>query len=387
MFPVYALLFAQRGVSAGAISALFVLWSASSNLFEVPTGAWADTVPRRRLLLMAAAAYGGAFAMWAVVPTFAGFAVGFVLWALAGALSSGTFEALAYDELAALGATDAYARTVGVGRTLSLVGMAAATLAAAPLVAVGGFTLTCWVSVGVCVVQLGVVRSLPPGAPPPLVEHRSGPSAWSGYVHTLRCGVGEALHHSGVRTAVVASAGLAGLQAYDEYFGLLLDENGAAAATIPLWLVTVGVTESLGGVLAERATRWSASTFRRLVVAAGATVAVGALVGHPAGIVAVAAGYGVLQLTIVVADVRLQDRIKTGARATVTSVSNVLAEGVALVVYAMFGLGAGRVGYGVLLAVAALPLLGGARWYGWALGATGVGRSPADQRGQRRHGC
>jgi MFS family permease len=369
VFPVYALLFAQRGVSAGAISALFVLWSASSNLFEVPSGAWADTVPRRRLLLLAAAVYGCAFATWAVVPTFAGFAVGFVLWALSGALSSGTFEALAYDELAALGATDAYARTMGVGRTLSLVGMAAATLVAAPLVALGGFTLTCWVSVGVCVVQLGVVRSLPPG-PPPLLEHRSGLSVWSAYVHALRCGVGEALHHSGVRTAVLASAGLAGLQAYDEYFGLLLDEDGASAVAIPLWLVTVGVTESLGGLLAERATRWSASTFRWLVPAAGATVAVGALVGHPAGILAVAAGYGVLQLTIVVADVRLQDRIESDARATVTSVSNVLAEGVALVVYAMFGLGSGWVGYDVLLALAALPLLAGARWFGWAL-ATG----------------
>jgi hypothetical protein len=255
---------------------------------------------------------------------------------------------------------------MGVGRTLSLVGMAAATLVAAPLVAVGGFTLTCWVSVGVCVVQLGVVRSLPP-APPPLLEHRSGLSVWSAYVHALRCGVGEALHHSGVRTAVLASAGVAGLQAYDEYFGLLLDEDGASAVAIPLWLVTVGVTESLGGVLAERATRWSASTFGRLVAAAGATVAIGAVVGHPAGIVAVAAGYGVLQLTIVVADVRLQDRIESGARATVTSVSNVLAEGVAVVVYAMFGLGSGWVGYDVLLALAALPLIAGARWFGWAL--------------------
>ena len=375
VFPVYALLFAERGVSAGAISALFVLWSASANVFEVPSGAWADTVSRRRLLLVAAATYGCAFATWALVPTFTGFAAGFVLWALSGALSSGTFEALAYDELTAVGATDAYARTMGIGRTLSLVGMAAATLLAAPLVAEGGFTLTCWVSVGVCLVQLGVVRSLPP-APPQLTEHQSSLSVWSRYVHVLRTGVREALRHTGVRTAVLATAGLAGLQAYDEYFGLLLDENGASEAAIPLWLVTVGVTESLGGALAERATRWSAATFARLVAAAGATLALGALVGHPAGILAVAAGYGILQLTIVIADVRLQDRIESGARATVTSVSNVLAEGLALVIYAAFGLASGRVGYGVVLAVAALPLLAGARWYGRALGARGSDHAP-----------
>ena len=72
-------------------------------MLEVPSGAWADTVSRRRLLTISAVAYAAAFATWAVWPTFAGFATGFVLWALSGSLASGTFEALTFDELRAVG--------------------------------------------------------------------------------------------------------------------------------------------------------------------------------------------------------------------------------------------------------------------------------------------
>src|SRR5262245_43560047 len=100
VFPVYALLFAEHGVSPGGIATLLILWSSAGLGLEVPSGAWADTISRRSLLSISAVVYAGAFATWALWPAYPGFAAGFVLWALSGALSSGTFEALAYDELA-----------------------------------------------------------------------------------------------------------------------------------------------------------------------------------------------------------------------------------------------------------------------------------------------
>ena len=66
-------------------------------------GAWADTVPRRRLLVLGAALYTGCFALWTAVPTYAAFAGGFVLWGLSGSLVSGTYEAYVYDHLHARG--------------------------------------------------------------------------------------------------------------------------------------------------------------------------------------------------------------------------------------------------------------------------------------------
>ena len=112
VFPVYALLFTDAGLSTGQVSSLFIIWSATHVLLEVPSGAWADTVPRRRLLVLGAALYTGCFALWTAVPTYAAFAGGFVLWGLSGSLVSGTYEAYVYDHLHARAATSSYRRVI-----------------------------------------------------------------------------------------------------------------------------------------------------------------------------------------------------------------------------------------------------------------------------------
>ena len=391
VFPVYALLFADAGLSTAQISLLFVLWSAVGIVLEVPSGAWADTVSRRGLLCLAAVVYAAAFSCWVLFPSFGGFAAGFVLWGLSGALSSGTFQALAYDELAAVGARHRYARVMGLGTTLSLAGMAFATLAAAPLVAVGGYALTGWVSVGVCLVLLVISASLP-SAPPvisaaeiddvdeddvdDLAGHEHAPAAvrararaghaWRSWWLALRTGLRETTSSQVVRGAVLASATLLGLLAFDEYFGLLLGQQGASLVAIPLLLTLVTVAQAAGGAVAERASAWTSRRIGAGVSVAGVLLLVGALAGHPVGVVPLALGYGLLQTAIVVSDVRLQDSIQHGARATVTSASNVLAELLAVAVYLGFAVGSpdDQVALPVAVLAAVTVLLGAAvvRW-------------------------
>lgn len=364
IFPVYALLFADSGLSTAEISSLLVLWSVVTLVLEVPSGAWADTVSRRFLLCLSSAAYAAAFSTWVLFPAYAGFAAGFALWGLSSALSSGTFQALAYDELAAVGARNQYARVIGIGTSLTLVAMALATLLAAPLVAIGGYAFTGWVSVAVCAVQFLVARSLPatvpvisaadvdgaedlePDALPNLesgpVEVRAKAAGFlRRYLHALRVGTTEATRSRVVRGGVLASSLLMGLLAFDEYFGLMLSEQGASLVAIPLLLVIPTAGQAIGGLLAGRAAGWSNARIGGITIGAGVCIAGGAMSGHPAGIVAVGFGYGALQLGIVVSDVRLQGSIAERARATVTSVSGLLAEGVAVVVYAGFAWGSG----------------------------------------------
>ncbi len=394
IFPVYALLFADSGLSTSEISGLLVLWSVVTFVLEVPSGAWADIVSRRLLLCLSSIAYGAAFATWVIFPVPAGFAAGFALWGLSSALSSGTFQALAYDELAAVGARDQYARVIGLGTSLTLVAMMLATLLAAPLVSVGGYALTGWVSVGVCVVQFFVAASLP--STPPVIsaadvavaedlsesDHGAGGSSileaesdavraraagFAGrYMHALRVGLREAATSRVVRGGVLASAVLMGLLAFDEYFGLLLDEQGASPVAIPLLLVIPAAGQAIGGILATRAARWSNARIGGLTMVAGICIAAGALSDSPLGMVAVGVGYGALQLAIVVSDIRLQDSIAEGARATVTSVSGLLAEVVAVLVYAMFAWGSYALSVAALVAIlaAVTVLLGPAviRW-------------------------
>jgi len=92
LYSVYALLFADHGVSSAQISLLFIIWSLTSFVCEVPSGAWADTFDRRRLLVLSAAIYAVGFGSWTVWQSFAGFAFGFVCWGFSSALMSGTFD-------------------------------------------------------------------------------------------------------------------------------------------------------------------------------------------------------------------------------------------------------------------------------------------------------
>ena len=113
LYAVYSLLFADHGISASHISLLLIIWSATSFVFEVPSGAWADAFDRRHLLVASAFVYAAGFATWMTWQTFAGFATGFVLWGLSSALMSGTFESLVYDELVQRDAAPAYPSLIG----------------------------------------------------------------------------------------------------------------------------------------------------------------------------------------------------------------------------------------------------------------------------------
>ncbi|ROR91243.1 MFS transporter [Nocardioides aurantiacus] len=383
VFPVYALLFADAGLSVGQISVLLALWSVVGIVLEVPSGAWADTVSRRGLLALGAVVYAAAFATWVLLPTFTGFAAGFALWGLSGALTSGTFQALAYDELAARGARHRYAHVIGVGQALAVAAMTVTTLLAAPLLAVGGYDLVGWASVGVCLVQLAVVARLP--AAPPVVsavalEDADDPDdveleplgpprqdgAWTRWRTALRTGLGEATTSALVRGAVLASATVLALQVLDEYFGLLFREQGAALVVVPLLVGLVGAGEAVGALVATRATGWSPRRAGSVVAVAGILVGAAALAGDAlVAALALTVGYGLVQLSVVLAEVRLQDSIEHDARATVVSTSNVLAELLSVAAYVGFALApADGVARPVLVLAAVTVVLGVlvARW-------------------------
>ena len=92
---------------------------------EIPSGAWADTIDRRHLLVLSALIYGVGFSSWMLLPTYAGFALGFMLWGLSSAIMSGTFESLIYDELSERGVESEYPRLIGWAHATAMVGQPA----------------------------------------------------------------------------------------------------------------------------------------------------------------------------------------------------------------------------------------------------------------------
>ncbi|WP_248959724.1 MFS transporter [Sphaerisporangium perillae] len=345
LYPVYAVLFAGTGLSTAEISSLFVIWAATSLLLEVPSGLWADAFSRRRLLVVAPLLTASGYAAWTFFPSYASFAIGFVLWGAGGALRSGTLQALVYEELARVGRSSAYARLMGRSEAISTAAIMAATVLAAPVLAMGGYLAVGCASVAVTLLGALAGRSFP--------ESRGPSPEGQGFGTVLRDGVREVRRAPRVRSALVLVVVLMGAGALDEYIPLLAESTGAGASAVPLLVLLVTAGTTLGGWFAGRGTRWAAPA---LALAAGC-LAAGALDGRPAAMILVAVAYGIFQWAMTAAEARLQDRIADRARATVTSMAGFGADAVTVPVYAAYGLGSTRLGPGPLYALAAILYL------------------------------
>jgi MFS family permease len=374
-YAVYPLLFSDRGVGPAQISLLFIIWSVTGFVCEVPSGAWADSFDRRRLLVLSAAIYAVGFATWTVWQSFTGFAVGFVCWGLSSALMSGTFESLVYDELVERGEQAGYPSLIGWAHSTAMMANLVATASAAVLVQVAGYSLVGWTSVGFAGCQGALAATLPVSYRARHAHDRDhdDESALAGteeaasqYLRMLRAGLAESRHHPDVRRVLLLAAVMVGLTTYDEYFPLVARDHGVATATVPLLIaITVG-----GQVVGTALTGWSARFGSRTigtVLGLGAVlVTLGVLISPYAGFVAIAVGYGLANNAMLVGETRLQDTITGPARATVTSVLGLLEEIVALACFAAFAIGSRWLGFPTLVALFGIPAvmvaLAVARW-------------------------
>jgi MFS family permease len=371
---VYTLLFSGTGLSVWQISSLFVIWAVSSLAFEVPSGAWADATSRRRLLVIGPLLTAVAFGLWVAAPSYWVFVLGFLLWGLKGAVTSGALEALVYDELQRLGATEKYATLMGRGQAVGVTAAMFAGAVASPVLAAGGYPAVGAASVAACLLTAVVAMLFP--------ENRIRPQdnePEPGWAATLVAGVAEARQSRCVHSAVILVAVVASVWgALDEYTPLLIESTGVADADVALLMVVIWAGAAAGGLLAGRL---RASRLSLLICCGAILLIAGELAGHPTGVVAVAAAFGVFQLATMVADSRLQDSISSSARATVTSLAGMSTDVVTLAVYGSYPVLAEMGGHGTAFAALALPYLVIAAWL-WSRRFTG-----GQDRARHLHVC
>ncbi|WCH95834.1 MFS transporter [Streptomyces moderatus] len=351
LYPVYALLFADTGMSLWQISSLFALWSITGVLLEVPSGAWADAVSRRRLLWIGPLLTAAGFALWVAVPSYWAFAAGFVLWGAGGALVSGALEALVYDELDRLGAADRYAGVMGRSRAARLLGTVSSIGLAGPVFARGGYAAVGAASFVACVLTAAVATRFP--------EHRVRVETDDyGWAKTLRTGLAEVRGDRAVRGALLLVPAVAAVWgALDEYTPLLVRDIGVAEATVPYLIMLIWAGVTLGSLLTGPAERLGTTGLAALLAASALALAVGAAARSLAGIALVSLAFAGFQLAEVLADVRLQHRIDESRRATLTSVASLGTELATVVTFGVYALLGTEAAHSTVFAVLALPYL------------------------------
>lgn len=119
-YPVFTILFLDYGLTIEQFALLNTVWAFTIVLAEVPSGALADLIGRKRLLVATAWLMIGEMLLLSLVPLgnskliFTVFLVNRILSGLAEALASGADEAMAYDTLLAKGNPEDWPKVLDV---------------------------------------------------------------------------------------------------------------------------------------------------------------------------------------------------------------------------------------------------------------------------------
>lgn len=351
LYAIYPLWFSECGLSIGQISTVFIVWGTTELVCEVPSGALADGVDRRRLIAFALGLRALGIGIWFCSPSFAGALIGAALWAMHSALASGAWEALVYDELAAHDEKHAYGPVMARIGQASHSGIALSTLLASLLLWAGfGIAQLGWLTLLLAFPAASLILSLPRVAPAKedddltaaARETDAAPQGKeeftvTGWLHTLKNGLRHATERKLVARLALLGAVLGGLFIVDEYMHLVARERGAPAYAIPLIVAVVWAGLLLGGELAARRPNLSPATLAALLAGGAAIMATGLLAGSPWPLLLIAVGYGALQTVWVITDARFQAVIPSVTRATVTSIRALGSGLVSVVALALIG--------------------------------------------------
>lgn len=336
-YAFYALWFREAGLDDTEITIALMLWSVTAVVVEVPSGALADRVSRRWLLVASSVLTSVAFAVMLLLPGLAGAIVGFVLWGLGASFASGTWQALAWDALVAIGREDRYAPMTARMVQVETFAVVASAGVAALLVGWLGVAGIGWLSV-VLYLSAGAMALALPEAP--RIVDEDEPTGFGPWLATLREGLQVARRTPAIaRTLVVVSIATS-LGVLDEYVPLVADDLGASATVVPVLLLATILGSLVGTEVAARWPRITPRTTGVLLGVGAVALAGGMATRHPVGTIGIAGVYVAIAVVYVVGDARLQERTPDRVRSTVTSVGGLGGETISVGWFAVVGAGA-----------------------------------------------
>jgi MFS family permease len=330
IYPLYAVMFVEAGMTAGEVGAALAVWSVTAFLVEIPAGVWADRWSRRGILAIAQLSRLAGFALWLVWPHFWGFLGGFVLWGIKSGLTGGCFEALVYDELKAAGREGDYTRVAGRSEAIQFVGILAASAVAAP-VAPLGYPALLIASVAACAVAAAAPLTFP------RAPHLTAVGDLD-YLAHLRLGLRQTLSTPmllGLVAFIAVTLALGG--ALDEFWSIFASRAGLNHSAVALFIGAMSAGQAAASALAHRARRLPTGWFYALFAFNGVLLAVAAAIFRPAAVLLLVAFSGGFKVIDIVFEGRLQDALPSETRATIASVKGFVVELAVTFLYLGFG--------------------------------------------------
>ena len=331
IYSFYAVMFVDFGMQPWQVSTLFVVWSVTALLLEVPSGVLADMYSRKRILFAAQIIRACGYITWLLFPTFWGFLIGFVLWGIKSALTSGTFEALVYDELKKHNEEHEYTKVIGRSKSASFVAIFIASIVASPII-IFGYTPVLLISI-IAIIISAVIAILLPKAEQVESTHEKE------YFAVLSSAIKEVLKNKIIfkiiifLTLVIALGGT-----LDEYWPILSQEAGLPKVWIGILLAIVSGAQALAAFFAHKLDTASQKIAYILFIINGLVlIALWYFFSIPSLILLIVFSF-IFTLTQTLYESKLQHSLPDETRATISSITGLTVGISALVVYAALGM-------------------------------------------------
>lgn len=280
-YPVFTILYLDYGLSLEQFAILNLIWALTIVIAEVPSGALADIIGRKRLLVFASFLMFIEMALLSFVPVgastllFVVFLINRVFSGLAEAAASGADEALAYDSLKALGREREWpvllertTRVVSIGFFVTMI-TGALSYDVQVVNAVAGFLNSGWTLEKETVIRFPVILCLATSCiviittlgmreidSPESAADKPGRTGWQALTRPFRqilSAAGWTLNHRFVLFVILAALAI---DSVARQFVVLASEYYRIIDIPPAWFGFIGAGMSLLGIVNARISRY-----------------------------------------------------------------------------------------------------------------------------------
>ena len=208
--PVYAIFMQQNGLNDLQLSTMFIISTIGTLLAQIPVTGLIHRFGQRWTMIFGQILKIIAILLWIVLPNYAGFAIGMILWGVQAGFRSVAFEGLIYDQVRAHHATREYSKVLGRKYTYESIGTALS--ATGSLLMYMGYVWVTWASVAAVLLSIVALLIIPVT---PIVTNM--PKNSTNFIRTIRTGIRAILRTRCVMSVMLLAMLVANVPYLDDF--------------------------------------------------------------------------------------------------------------------------------------------------------------------------